>query len=99
MEKNNQNFNYPIIKSYYACFDKKGNSYTPIFQSETDLTAVRMIEDAVSKKEGIIGQHPKDFRLDRIMEMNMRDGKVKNEIVEIIECGVYENEKNSNRNN
>lgn len=75
---------------YYSCWDKAGECYLPMFEANTDLRAIRLLEDTVADKSTGIGKHPEDFRLDCILEINRRNGEVvTNKIRKIMEASEY----------
>lgn len=79
---------------YYSCYDKAGECYLPLFEANTDLRAIRMLEDTVADKNSMIGKHPEDFRLDCLLEIDRRTGKiVSNEIRKIMEASEYGQQK------
>lgn len=87
----NGNYKFRNVKKFYAAFDKVGEQYLPVFPAETDMRAIRLLEDTVEDKSTPIGKHPADYRLDKIFEMDMRTGKiVENEVRTIIEAKEYE---------
>lgn len=90
----NGNYIFPIIKKYYSCFDKTGNTYMGCFEAETDMRAIRMVEDAVKDPKSAIGKHPEDYRLDKLFELDMRTGEVVNaKVKKIIEIKEMKNEQ------
>lgn len=87
------NYIFPIIKKYYSCYDKTGKTYMGTFEADTDMRAIRMIEDAVNDPKTAIGKHPEDYRLDKLYEVDMRTGEVlNNKIKNIIETKELKNE-------
>lgn len=87
------NYIFPIIKKYYSCFDRTGKVYLGSFEADSDMRAIRMIEDAVKDPNSALGKHPEDFRLDKLFEINMRTGEIINkEIKKIIEVKEMKNE-------
>lgn len=44
---NTENYKFPMIKKFYSCYDKTGECYMGNFEAETDMRAIRFIEDAV----------------------------------------------------
>lgn len=80
------NYIFPIIKKYYSCYDKTGKTYMGTFEADTDMRAIRMVEDAVNDPKTAIGKHPEDYRLDKLYDVDMRTGEVlNNKIKNIIE--------------
>lgn len=47
----------------YAVYDVKSLTYAPPFLAATDGVAVRMLAEAVSDIQTMVGKHPADFRL------------------------------------
>lgn len=87
------NYIFPIIKKYYSCYDKTGKTYMGTFEADTDMRAIRMVEDAVNDPKTAIGKHPEDYRLDKLYEVDMRTGEVlNNKIKNIIETKELKNE-------
>ena len=87
------NYIFPIIKKYYSCYDRTGKTYMGIFEADTDMRAIRMIEDAVNDPKTGVGKHPEDYRLDKLYEVDMRTGEVlNNKIKNIIETKELKNE-------
>jgi hypothetical protein len=52
-------------KPMFSVYDKVAEQYTPIFLETTDGTALRFIQDQMSK-DIPFSRHPQDFRLDRL---------------------------------
>lgn len=87
------NYIFPIIKKYYSCYDKTGKTYMGTFEADTDMRAIRMVEDAVNDPKTAIGKHPEDYRLDKLYDIDMRTGEVlNNKIKNIIETKELKNE-------
>lgn len=87
------NYIFPIIKKYYSCYDKTGKTYMGTFEADTDMRAIRMVEDAVNDPKTAIGKHPEDYRLDKLYDVDMRTGEVlNNKIKNIIETKELKNE-------
>lgn len=87
------NYIFPIIKKYYSCYDKTGKTYMGTFEADTDMRAIRMVEDAVNDPKTAVGKHPEDYRLDKLYEVDMRTGEVlNNKIKNIIETKELKNE-------
>lgn len=83
-------YKFPLIKKYYSCFDKTGECYMGVFEAETDMRAIRFIEDAVNNAQSPMSKHPEDYRLDKLFEIDMRTGEIIiNEIRTIIEVAEY----------
>lgn len=75
----------PLIKKYYSCFDKAGENFIGMFEADTDMKAMRIIEDAVNNPQAGLSKHPEDYTLFRILEIDMRTGQViENEVKSII---------------
>lgn len=92
METTNEKYKFNIITNLYSAYDKIGEVYMPLFPAQTDMRAIRMLEDSVNEKDSIIGKHPEDFRLDKIAEIDMRTGKIlNNDVRTIIEAKEYKN--------
>lgn len=92
MEGDTYKFEY--TKKFYAAFDKVGECYLPVFPAETDMRAIRMLEDTVADQKTPIGKHPEDYRLDRLFVMDMRTGKIiENDVKQIIEAKEYGEQK------
>lgn len=88
----NGNYKFKYTTNLYSAYDKIGETYLPLFPAQTDMRAIRMLEDSVSDKNSPIGKHPEDYRLDKIAEIDMRTGKIlNNEIRTIIEAKEYAN--------
>ena len=86
----NGNYKFAMIKKYYSCYDKTGECYMGNFEADTDMRAIRFIEDAVNNPQSPISKHPEDYRLDKIFEMDMRTGEVVNNVVRtVIEVSEY----------
>lgn len=93
----NGNYKFDIIKKYYSVYDKTGECYVGLFESDTDMRAIRFIEDSVNNPQTPMSKHPEDYRLDKICEVDMRTGEVlSNSVRRIIEIGELKNEKSSN---
>ena len=89
----NGNYIFPIIKKSYSCYDRTWKTYMGIFEADTDMRAIRMIEDAVNDPKTAVGKHPEDYRLDKLYEVDMRTGEVlNNKIKNIIETKELKNE-------
>lgn len=52
-------------KPMFSVYDKVGETYTVPFLETTDGTALRFIQDQMSK-DIPFSRHPQDFRLDRL---------------------------------
>lgn len=90
----NGKYIFPIIKKYYSCFDKTGKTYIGTFEADSDMRAIRMVEDAINDPKSTIGKHPEDYRLDRLFVIDMRSGKIiDNETKNIIELVEMKNEQ------
>jgi hypothetical protein len=90
----NGKYIFPIIKKYYSCFDKTGNTYMGTFEADSDMRAIRMVEDAINDPKSAIGKHPEDYRLDRLFIIDMRSGNIAdNETKHIIELKEMKNEQ------
>lgn len=90
----NGKYIFPIIKKYYSCFDKTGNAYMGTFEADSDMRAIRMVEDAINDPKSAIGKHPEDYHLDRLFIVDMRNGNiVDNKIKNIIELKEFKNEQ------
>lgn len=74
-------------KPMFSVFDKVAEQYTVPFLEATDGTALRFIQDQMSK-DIPFSRHPQDFRLDRLgvldEETGVFDQSSKAEIIEII---------------
>ena len=60
-------------KPMFSVFDKVANLYTVPFLESTDGTAVRFIQDQMSK-DIPFSRHPQDFRLDRLGDLDEESG-------------------------
>ena len=79
-------YKFPMVKKYYSCYDKTGECYLGNFEAETDMRAIRFVEEAVKNPQSAMNKHPEDYRLDKVFEMDMRTGKITlNEIRTVIE--------------
>lgn len=88
------NYKFQMTKKFYACYDKPGESYLPVFPAQTDLRAIRMLEDTVNDEKTEIGKRPEDYRLDYMFEMDMRSGKIiDNTIKSVMEAKELKGEK------
>lgn len=61
-------------KPMFSVFDKVAEMYTVPFLESTDGTAIRFIQDQMSK-DIPFARHPQDFRLDRIGEFDETTGE------------------------
>lgn len=87
---NTENYKFPMIKKFYSCYDKTGECYMGNFEAETDMRAIRFIEDAVKGGQSAMSKHPEDYRLDKIFEMDMRTGEIVNNVIRtVIEVSEY----------
>lgn len=85
-----ENYKFPMIKKYYSCYDKTGECYMGNFEADTDMRAIRFIEDAVKGGQSQMSKHPEDYRLDKIFEMDMRTGEIVNNVIRtVIEVSEY----------
>lgn len=83
-------YKFAMVKKFYSCYDKTGECYMGCFESDTDMRAIRFIEDAVKNPQSQMSKHPEDYRLDKLFEMDMRTGEiVSNEIRKIVEVSEY----------
>lgn len=77
-------------RAMFSVFDKKAEIYTPIFPESTDGTAIRFIQDQMSK-DLPFARHPEDFRLDRIGDFDELTGEFSQEtkkpIIELDQLG------------
>lgn len=90
----NDKYKFKYTQKFYAAFDKVGESYLPVFPANTDMRAIRMLEDTVADKNSPIGKHPEDYRLDKLFEMDMRTGEIiENKVKTIIEAKEYGEQK------
>lgn len=90
----NGKYIFPIVKKYYSCFDKTGNTYRGAFEADSDMRAIRLVEDAINDPNSAIGKHPEDYRLDRLFIIDMRSGNiVDDETKHIIELKEMKNEQ------
>ena len=62
-------------KPMFSVYDKIGNQYTVPFLETTDGTALRFIQDQMSK-DIPFSRHPQDFRLDRLGMFNEQSGEL-----------------------
>ncbi len=60
-------------KPMFSVFDKIANLYTVPFLETTDGTALRFIQDQMSK-DIPFSRHPQDFRLDRLGMLDEQTG-------------------------
>ena len=70
-----------IIKKYYSVFDKTGECYMGVFPADTDMRAIRFIEDSVKNENSPMSKHPEDYRLDKIFVLDERTGEIKDNII------------------
>lgn len=97
---NENEYKFPLVKKYYSCYDKTGECYIGLFEAETDMRAIRMIEDSVNNPQAAISKHPEDYRLDKVFEIDMRKGEItRNEIRTIIEVKELKNGQGQNNTN
>ena len=92
MENKNQNEKelIPLRTKYYSCYDKTGINMTGLFPANTDMQAIRFIEDAVKNPESALSKHPDDYTLCYICEIDMRTGNVTdNTTRKILEVAEY----------
>ena len=61
-------------KPMFCVFDKVANLYTVPFLEATDGTAIRLIQDEMSK-DMPFSRHPQDFRLDRLGVLEQQTGE------------------------
>ncbi len=88
----NGNYKAKITTKYYSAYDKVGETFLPMFPANTDMRAIRMLEDTVEDKNTPIGKHPEDYTLYQILEIDMRTGEiVSNEVKKILEAKEYSN--------
>lgn len=86
---------FPIVKKYYSCYDKTGQTYLGVFEADTDMRALRMVEDSLEEPKSMIAKHPEDFVLYRLFEVNMRTGEIiANDIVKLMEINDMKENKN-----
>lgn len=84
----------PLIQRYYDCWDKTGMCYTAMFPADTDMKAIRMIEESVKNPNSQLNKHPEDYRLDYICTVDRRTGDIiDNEHHKILEVAEYDNGK------
>jgi hypothetical protein len=60
-------------KPMFSVFDKKAEMYTIPFLETTDGTAIRFIQDQITK-DTPFARYPGDFRLDKLGEMDEKTG-------------------------
>lgn len=74
----------------FSVYDKKAQMYTVPFLEIADGTAIRFIQDQMSK-DIPFSRHPQDFRLDRIGDFDEHTGEFsqdsKNVIIELEQLG------------
>ena len=86
------NYIMPLIKKYYSIWDRTGKCYMGVWPADTDMRAIRFIENSMEQQGSEIKKHPEDYRLDFVFEMDMRKGEVtNNNIRTILECKEYGN--------
>ena len=79
-----------LRNKFYSCYDKTGICLMGLFPANTDMQAIRFIEDAVKNPESALAKHPDDYTLCYVCEINMRTGEViDNTVRKIIEVGEY----------
>ena len=61
-------------KPMFSVFDKIAEMYTVPFLEQTDGTAIRFIQDQMSK-DIPFSRHPQDFRLDRLGQLDEVTGE------------------------
>ena len=82
--KEDGTYEFAMIKKFYSVYDKTGKCYMGNFEAETDMRAIRFIEDTVNNAQSPMAKHPEDYRLDKIFEMDMRKGKITDNIIRTI---------------
>lgn len=66
-----------VTKNIYAVYDRINKTFGTIIVNDQDGTMVREFEDATkSEKSGLMYQHPEDFELWGLGEINMENGEI-----------------------
>lgn len=88
----------PIIKGYYSCYDKTGECFIGCFEADTDMRALRLIEDSVNNPQTQMFKYPKDYSLHRLFKIDMRTGQIlENEPIKIMEVEDLKNEQTKDK--
>jgi len=65
-----------MVKRIYAVYDVKTGVYGNPFFLLSDGEAIRTITDAVSAKGNTLSEHPNDFRVDYLGEIELTTGQI-----------------------
>lgn len=79
-----------MIKKMYSVYDVKAGVYGSVMCLLSDGEAVRVMIDTVnSSQQNTISQHPNDFRLDYLGDINLETGRIIPEVTpkHVIDCG------------
>lgn len=67
-----------MLKKLYSVYDVKTGIYGTVMVLLTDGEALRVMSDTVNGKGNLIAEHPNDFRLDCLGEINLVTGEIIN---------------------
>lgn len=66
-------------KQLYSIFDKKAGVYAPPFAEANKGTAIRAIQDLVSRGDSTPAKYPEDYTLVQLASFNEETGEIKAE--------------------
>lgn len=70
----------------YAIYDKKSEKYDTPFLAYSDLFAKRRFMIMMDEDKSPLNKWPEDFRLDKLANVSIKDGKVYSEYKILIEA-------------
>lgn len=65
-----------MLKKMYSVYDVKTSVYGTVMVLLTDGEALRVMSDTVKAKGNMISDHPADFRLDFLGEIDLTTGRI-----------------------
>lgn len=77
-----------IIANIYAVYDRKAQSYLPIFQAQREATAVRSFNEALMNPELPLNQYPSDFDLCHLGSFDTDTGVIQPVAVHLVLNGL-----------
>ena len=66
---------------YYCVYDKKAESFAPIFEQESDKGCVANVTREVMSGKGSIAQYPEDYKLYRVGVQDSETGEFIPELI------------------
>lgn len=74
------------IVALFALFDSKAAAFLPVFSAPTKAFAIRLVTDMVNDPQQQVAKHPDDYSLFQLGVMNMDDGVIKPEKMNLGNC-------------